>query len=135
MTTTNALRIFLLLILVMLTACASPAKADHGWSPLGQRTVNDRAEFDAIRVGPDRGRFSAIRLSVDDAPVLFRRIEVEFGNGESVVLRPDRVVGEYHRTRALQLPGGPRYIRRVVFFYEAASPGWEKATVSVWGQR
>ena len=132
-------RLLLLLLTVFLTACA-PAQARHDhpprdWDFLGERRVNDRAEHDVIHVGRSSGSFTGLKLAIDDAPVLFRRIEVHFGNGERMVFGRDRFIGEHRRTGTLDLPGGHRIVSKVVFFYEAASPRWEHATVRLWGRR
>jgi len=128
--------LFRSLVLALLLGAMTPIQAEGTvWTALGDRTVNDRAEFDTIRVGPDAGRFKALKLAVEDSPVLIRRVEVHFGNGETLVRERNARVRQGLSARRLDLPGGARIITHVVFHYEAASPGFERARITLLGQR
>lgn len=121
-------------ISMLAVGCAS-AQPHAQWAMLGERNVTDRAEFDAIHIGADRGRFVALKIAVSDAPVLIRRVVVHFGNGETLVREKNVRIGENRRSGTLDLPGGRRVVRKVVFYYEASSPGFERATIRLWGRR
>ena len=114
--------------------CASPAEAQIR-AFLGERVVSDRAEYDTIWVTDERGPFHAIQLRVLKAPVEFKRLTVYFENGgkqrfeRNVLLRP----GDF--SPRIDLNGGNRYIRKVVFYYETRSPGHERALVRLFGIR
>ena len=128
-------RSFLTLVLAVCVLATAPLGAKPNWHFLGERVVNDRAEFDTIHVGKDKGRFRRLKLGVEDAPVEIKRITVHFANGEKQVVERNILVGEDHRSPTLDLDGGRRKISKVVFYYEARSPGWERATVRLYGGR
>jgi len=133
---TNRSRLAPMIALLWLLALAGNVHAaGPAWQVLGERTVNDRAEFDTISVGPGAGRFDALKLVVGDAPVLIRRIEVHFANGDTIVRERNARARRGLSARAFDLPGGARIVSRVVFIYEAASPGFERARVTLLGRR
>jgi hypothetical protein len=118
---------------LLLSACAS--RSADGWVLLGERTVNDRAETDEIFVGPGRGSFDAIRIEVRRAPIRFYDMKVHYGNGsvQDVELRDVLSAGSY--SRVIDLRGDERAIRRVIFRYEARSPGRRRAVIRLYGRK
>ena len=128
----------LTLLLVGLTVGCASTVPRGGWTLLGQRTVNHRAERDEVAVGPREGTFERIKLVVRSRAVTFRDVEVHFVNGtrQDVALRSTiRVGGE---TRAIDLTGGDRRIARVVFVYEThrtRDPRDPRAVVALYGWR
>ena len=122
------------LITMLALGCASSADAQIR-AFLGERVVSDRAEYDTIWVTDERGPFHAIQLRALKAPVEVKRLTVYFENGSkqrferNVLLRP----GDF--SPRIDLAGGNRYIRKVVFYYETRSPGHERALVRLFGIR
>ncbi len=123
------------LTLAVLVLAAAPAAAKPNWHLLGKRVVSDRAEFDTIVVGRDEGWFRRLKLGVERAPVEIKRVVVHFANGDKQVAERNVLVGENRRSPTLDLNGGRRQISKVVFYYEARSPGWESATIRLYGGR
>ncbi len=126
---------FLAIVAACLALAACASTSSDGWVLLGERTVNDRAETDEILVTSARGPFDALRVEVRRAPIRFYDMKVHFGNGavQDVDLRDVIPAGGY--SRAIDLRGDERAIRRVTFRYEARSPGGRRAVVRVWGRR
>jgi len=102
---------------------------------LGEQIVSDRAEYDTFQVGHDRGLFAGLQVKVRGSKVEFKRIVIHFENDEKQVLDSNRVLGKGMTSRVLDLDGGKRFIEKVVFYYEARSPGWKSARVILWGVR
>lgn len=126
-------RVVVLLILACM--CSAAAAAPKAWHLLGERTVNDRAEYDTIRVGADEGRFSKLKLSVDDAPIEIKRVTIHYANGNKQTIERNLFVGEDRRSPTLDLTGRKRVIEKVVFYYEAVSRGFERASIKLYGRR
>lgn len=102
---------------------------------LGERNVSDRAEYDTIMVGRKHGAFAGLRVKVTGSKVEFKRIVIHFENGAEQVMNQNRVVGRGRLSRVLDLDGDQRFIEKVVFHYEARSPGWKSANIRLWGVR
>jgi hypothetical protein len=119
--------------------CVSEARPaeDHamrnGFTYLGERFVNGGADHDRIHVGRADGRFHAIMLVVENAPVEMHDVVVTLGDGE-VYREPTRLVfGADTTSRVIDLPGGARIIRNVDFYY-GNLPGAGQAKVELWGR-
>jgi len=122
-----------LLVLALLVA-ALPASAEK-WVFLGQRHVTDRIDRDSIEVTASEGTFDAIRIDVKRSAVRFVKVTVVYGAGTSDDLELRDVIPAGGQSRALDLRGANRVIKRIDFVYEAKSLGRRGAIVSVSGRR
>ena len=102
----------------------STAVASNHRVLLGERHVTDLSERDTIKVGADEGRFRGLQVKATGAAIEFKRVVVHFENGGEQVFEKNRVLGRGDQSRTIDLDGGPRYIEKVVFHYEARSRGW-----------
>ena len=126
----NSIAAFAFLLLVSaLTAVAADRVL------LGERHVNDAGEKDTIEVGGDLGVFRGLQVQVTGSAVEFKRIVIEFENGQEQVFEKNRVLGKGEQSRVIDLNGGPRKIDKVVFQYEARSRGWKGANLKLYGVR
>ncbi|HLG18120.1 MAG TPA: hypothetical protein VJH03_27010 [Blastocatellia bacterium] len=104
------------------------------WVLLGTRTVTDRADHDTIVVTARRGDFHAIKITVRNVAVDFKRVVVHFASGgdQEIELR-DRIPagGE---SRVIDLRGGDRVIRSVDFWYDAHTATRRRGVVSLWAR-
>lgn len=103
------------------------------WDFLGQKTVDFGADRDQIVVTAKEGVFKRIKLQVRKAPVEFNKVVVHYRNGstESIVLRDHiRAGGE---TRAIDLKGNNRIIKKVVFYYNSKIRAGRKGIVKLYG--
>ena len=118
-------------------ACTTPypaASHSHRWEKLGQRTVNYHLDRDEIPVTLRDGRFTALKLVVRKAPVHLHRVVVHFGNGEHMEISVRKRIPAGGQTRVIDLPGGKRVIRKVVFWYDTKGLPRGKAVVELWGR-
>lgn len=122
-----------ILLAAIAMALASPAAAQGGWIFLGDRTVNDATDRDAVHL---RGanRYTRIRICVDRAPVRFYDVGVEFANGGRQDVKMADMIRPGGCTRAIDLKGRNRDITRISFIYEAKSLGRQSAHVRVYGR-
>lgn len=122
-----------IIVALLLSAfVASPALADR-WVKIGEQKVNFRGDRDEILIGPDAGIFKRIKLKVEDAAVHFNDVVVVFGNDRrfDVPMRDNIPAGG--ETRAIDLPGDVRQIKKIIFMYKTRPGSDERATVSVLG--
>jgi hypothetical protein len=117
---------------VLAAACAS--RGGGGWELLGRKDVSFLVDHDTIDVGRSEGRFRELKILVDGAPVEMRDIRVTFGDGETFHPATRLEFGPGSETRAIDLPGGNRIIRKIDFVYRKTSGIFRKATVSVYGR-
>lgn len=121
-----------------LTMAVGDAEARHGgkrnWELLGSQKVGFIADKDVIQVGRQDGDFFKIKLIVKDNEVEFKSVTVVYGNGarDDVPVRNHiRAGGE---TRAIDLKGGDRFIKRVELVYKSKPSFKGQATVELWGK-
>ena len=121
-----------ILTLAIASACVSTGGGD--WELLGRKEVSFIVERDTIEVGRAEGRFHALKLVVEGAPVEMRDIRVTFGDGSS--FHPEtRLNFEANSvSRTIDLPGRARVIRRIDFLYRKTSGIFRVATVTVYGR-
>ena len=119
-----------------LSACASsvtPAPGD--WIRLGSKKVNFRLDRDEILVTARDGKFRKIRLEVSGASVNFHDITIVFGDGSRQKVNVRKTIHEGQSTRVIDLKGGRRVIRKVIFVYDTRNNENRKGKVTLYGMR
>jgi hypothetical protein len=104
-----------------------------GWQKIGETKVNFETERDEIAVmGADK--FKSLKLKVTDAAVNISDVEVYFENGEKETLNVRSEIKPGMETRAFDLKGYDRAIKKVVYIYKTApNSANDKAHVELWG--
>lgn len=113
---------------------ARPATAPSDWQKLGQRTVNHALDRDEIVVTARRGTFEKIRLRVKHRAVTFRDVKVHYANGDVQDIKLSKHIPAGGYTRVIDLYGGDRVIRKVVFWYNTTRVRGRRAEVALWGR-
>jgi hypothetical protein len=115
------------------SSVASTAFARNDWALLGTRKVSLAKETDVIDVTRRDGRFSALRIDVEDGPLDMFNIRVVFANGESFspTVRINSRADDL--SRVIDLPGEARAIERIIFHYRGPQR-LGAATVKVYGR-
>jgi hypothetical protein len=116
---------------------ATEATAQRGggdkWVLLGTREVDLGKGTDTVDLSKAKGRVKALRLEVDDAPILLSRVQVIYNNG--TLHNEDRkinlLVGE--RTRPIDLRNEERFVDQINLVFERNTSAKERASVEVWG--
>ncbi|MCP3999120.1 MAG: hypothetical protein GY722_29255 [bacterium] len=124
----------MMLVNLVVGVLAAPAFAGD-WKKLGTRGVTDRIDHDQIVVGADEGRFTKLQLRASRSPVRLRRVVIVFGDEHKQTIERNFVIRKGGKSPVLDLDGGKRIIRRVVFTYDEASFKKKRAKVTLWGRR
>jgi hypothetical protein len=121
-----------ILVLGIAAACVSTGGGD--WELLGRKEVSFIVERDTIEVGRAEGRFHALKLVVEGAPVEMRDIRVTFGDGSTFHPETRLNFAANSVSRTIDLPGRGRVIRKIDFLYRKTSGIFRVATVTVYGR-
>ncbi len=116
----------------LLASLASTARADD-WDKIGSRVVAFGGDHDTID-GSGEGKFTAIKIDVDDGNIEMYDIKVTFGNGDPYSPGTRLEFNENSRSRTIDLPGEVRTIRKIEFWYRSKFKKG-RATVTVFGKR
>lgn len=133
------MRKLLLLVIAALfvSSCATvEIVVPKGSVPLGQRTVNFKADHDVIQVGGYEGAFRSLYFVVEKNDIEIFNIVVTYGNGEKQRLGTRLIFSEGSRSRAIDFEGGKRRIKTIAFTYKTVGT-WQdgRARVAVYGVR
>lgn len=112
----------------------APAFDPRGWTLLGERTVDGSFDHDRIDVGRYEGKFSKLMMVVENSDLELIDLSIQFGRGEAFHPQIQHFFREGQRTRAIDLPGEERTIRRIDIRYRNL-PGGGRARVAVYGRR
>ncbi|MEZ5057007.1 MAG: DUF2541 family protein [Saprospiraceae bacterium] len=130
--------VFLLVASVFSISASLPFQAESDgpgrWERLGTKKVNFGLDRDEIVVSAREGLFTAMKLKVKRAGINMHKCVVHFANGESqeIIIRNNlRQGGE---TRVIDINGGARVIRKVVFWYDTKNIRARKGVIELWGR-
>ncbi len=110
-----------------------PAFDERGWTLLGQRVVNGRADRDVIPVGKYQGRFDQLTVVVLDSSLELDDLIVEFGNKQRFEPKIRHTFAEASRSRVIDLPGDDRVISKIILRTRNLPRGG-RARIQVWGR-
>lgn len=115
---------------------AAEARRDgmRNWELLGRQQVGFNVDRDVIHVGRRDGDFTRIKLRVEGNDVEFYDLKVVYGNGQRDDIRIRNRIRAGGETRAIDLKGGARFIRRVEMVYRSRPNFKGQAVVEVWGR-
>lgn len=113
----------------------SPALAQKrgGWELIGSQQASDKAERDVVAVR-GKERFRQIRLCAARRAVAFHDLDVVFANGGRQDVKIRRILAAGTCTRAIDLKGKHRDIRRIVMNYETVRDRGRQGVVSVFAR-
>ena len=103
-----------------------------GWQLLGTRIVQGKKDRDVIPVKKADGPFTKLMVVVEDSDLEMHDMTVTLGNKKAFTPEVSHFFREDQRTRAIDLPGEARNIKKVEFRY-GNLPGGGKAKVELWG--
>ncbi len=104
----------------------------EGWEKLGERGVSGKVDRDNIFVGRGEGKFTALKIKVEDSAIEMFDVVVHFGDDTSFS-PPTRMVFKAGETSNPIDLGGKRVIRSVDFKY-GNLPGGKNAKIELWGK-
>jgi len=125
----------LLLALVLALTTTHAAGKVGEWKRLGQKEASLRVDHDQITVGAREGAFKAIKLEVRNAGVEFLHLRVIYATGSDQNLEVRNKVRAGGQTRAIDLDGRHRSLRKVLFTYRADRKTLKHPIVVLYGRR
>ena len=103
------------------------------WNLIGEKKVSFLVDRDVIQV-KGNGNYKQIKLKIKDGPVHILDMDVYFENGDKFDVALKQRIQKGGESRAIDLPGGSRNIRKIEFWYETKGFRNGRGTVQVWGQ-
>ena len=128
-------RIKFILLLVGLFVIGSSMGIGDKWVFLGERTVKHTLDRDEIMITAKRGEFTKLKFKVKKAKVDFHKVVVVYGNGERMEVELRDKIPAGGETRAIDLRGRDRVIKKIIFFYDTDSRSGKRAVVRLFGKR
>lgn len=107
---------------------------NRGWELLGRQSVGFLKDRDVVEVGRKDGDFSKIQIRVRNNAVEFTDVKVIYGNGQTDDINVRDKIAAGGQTRAIDLKGGERFIKRVELVYRSKPSFKGQAVVEVWGR-
>jgi hypothetical protein len=120
-------------IFLSLSSFNGPVILDE-WERLGSRKVNYRVDRDVIRVGAYEGSFRKLKLVVTGGNLNMHKMVVEYGNGSRDEFELRYNFSRRSGSRTLDLRGGNRVIKKIIFWYDSKNVSRRRATLSVYGR-
>lgn len=104
-----------------------------GWHRIGETTVDFQKDKDEVAVLV-ADRFASIKFLVEDAPIYLTSMEVFYESGDSQKMEINMPVKLKGESRILNLNGGERNLKKIVFVYRTLPNRKDKkAHVEIWG--
>lgn len=104
------------------------------WRLLGQQRAAFKTDRGKIVVGRAKGEFREIQIRVEDAPLDLESVVVILVGGERLNPEFRYQFTQNSKSRAVDLPGGRRFIQRVEYTYRAINRREGAATVQLYGR-
>src|SRR5262245_9696750 len=109
----KALQVILAALLLTIFGQAIYGQNNGRWVYLGESNVDGNTDHDKIKIGRDDGKFRAIQIRVERAPIEFYRVVVHYGNGADEEIAIRNRINAGGRTRAMDPGGRDRVTARV----------------------
>lgn len=124
----------LLMLALLLLATPLAAGKLKGWELLGERTVRDGLDHDAIAVTAAKGDFKSLKVVVRGHAVQFRSMRIHFGDGSEQAVELRDVIPAGGESRVIDVEGRDRVIQSVEFTYDAQSRRGKRALIRLFGR-
>ncbi|MCB0633356.1 MAG: hypothetical protein R2824_10110 [Saprospiraceae bacterium] len=119
---------------IFIFCSAFTVKESLPWQRLGFRTVNFQLDRDEIPVTLASGTFNSVKLLVHNSPLHMHRFVIHFSNGGTQEVLVRERIPKGGETRIIDLKGGNRGIKKVVFWYDTGNLARGKAIIELWGR-
>jgi hypothetical protein len=129
----KALQVILAALLLTIFGQNLYAQNNGRWVYLGESNVDGNTDHDKIKIGRDDGRFRAIQIRVERAPIEFYRVLVHYGNGSDEEIAIRNRINAGGKTRVIDLRGRDRVIESVEVWYARAKYDSAKPKLRLFG--
>ncbi len=127
-------RILILTAGLIFTVVSSAGTWNPGWDHLGTRKVNKTYDRDEIVVTRIEGTFNALKFKVQNRAITLYDMKVHYGNGTVEDIKARVHIPAGGESKVIDLRGGNRVIKKVVFRYETKRVRGRRATVLLFGR-
>jgi hypothetical protein len=104
------------------------------WEKLGSRVVNYGLDKDIIPVGALKGGFTKLKIRVTGGAVNMHRMVINYKNGSSETIELRHNFSKKSASRTIDIKGGKRLIKNIIFVYDTKNLARMKATIHVFGK-
>lgn len=108
--------------------------AQREWEILGEQKLNLALEFNEFELDSNNRSFGSLKLKVLDQSVFFHHITIHYSNGGSEVKMLKKRVKAGQETKAFDLEGENRIIKKIKFLYKTNKKANSRATIIVLGK-
>ena len=122
-----------LMFIMFIAVAASTVSAQSEWVKLGEKDVDFKVDHDTIGA-ESKGHIREIHLRVANAPVRFRRVVLNYKDGEKREYEYLEDVQIGVDSRSITIEGDGHAIKTIDIWYETDSLGGKKAKVTVYGR-
>ncbi|MCB0663167.1 MAG: DUF2541 family protein [Saprospiraceae bacterium] len=105
------------------------------WELLGSKKVNFGLDRDEIPVTIAEGTFTALKIKVRRSGINMHRMVVHYGNGGTQEIDIRKNIPQGGETRVIDINGGARVIKKVVFWYDTKNIRARKGVIELWGRK
>lgn len=121
------------MLLLFVAAAATAVSAQADWKKIGEKDVDFKIDHDTVTAnGNDRVR--EIHVRVVNAPVKFKRVVINYKDGQKQELEYLEDVQVGQESRSITIEGDGHIIKSIDLWYETDSLGGKKAKVTVYGR-
>ena len=113
-------RILVPLMLVLFVVAGASTVWAQDWRKLGEKNVSFNIDHDRI-VAQNKGHIREIHLAVRNAPVKFKRVVLNYRDGETRELEYLEDVQVGQESRSITIEGDGHVIKSIDFWYETDS--------------
>ena len=121
------------LVFVMFAVAGASAVSAQDWRKLGEKNVSFNIDLDRINA-QSKGHVREIHLAVRNAPVKFKRVVLNYMDGERKELEYLEDVQVGQESRSITIEGDGHVIKSVDFWYSTDSFRGKRAKVTVYGR-
>lgn len=118
----------------VVASAQSDAKSQGEWIKIGEKDVDFKIDHDTITADDKGKKVREIHLMVANAPIRFKKVVINYKDGQKQELEYLEEVEIGKESRAITIEGDGHVIKSVDLWYETDSLGGKKAKVTVFGR-
>ncbi|MFT3745807.1 MAG: hypothetical protein QM785_16140 [Pyrinomonadaceae bacterium] len=120
-------------LVLVFAAMATGLSAQSDWVKLGEKDVDFGVDHDTIGA-ESKGAIREIHLRVMHAPIKFKKVVINYKDGEKKELEYLEDVEVGKESRSINIEGDGHAIKSIDLWYETDKMGGKKAKVAVYGR-
>ena len=117
-----------------LVACGSTKSTIGDWEKLGSKKVNFGLDKDVVHAGAHEGTFKKLKLVVTGGSLNMHKMTVVYKNGKRDKKNIRHNFSRNSDSRVIDLDGGNRFIKEIIFWYDTKNRSNKRATMHVYGK-